>query len=232
MTPNQKNIVGKLFLGNLIVYAGLAYYFFGPPLPQLLSLLPRPTALAIQNKPATPRPFPPTTTPKPAPAPTLALRSIVRSVRPPAPPVVLPAAPAVPSGGSPQNPLTPGNEWQSLAAHAQAWYRLGNGGVHIDAALQAKPLDGMTLDVFAPGRLDQPIGQGTLQAASGSLVWAGGHWQADGDWLARVTNSNAVSIQYKLTSAVKDISRKTCHSYWENIGTSRVYWTVCDNQGD
>jgi len=122
------------------------------------------------------------------------------------------------------------NSWQTLNPGERVWYKIGSGGFHLSVFLEAKPLDGMSLDVYAPGQLDQPIGRGTLQLASGSLVWAGGHWQSEGDWLARVTNGNPASVQYKLTSSAKDISGKSCYSYWEDIGTQHVYWTECQGR--
>ena len=123
--------------------------------------------------------------------------------------------------------MTPAGSWLTLGAGERVWYVIGSGGVHMDIFLEAKPLDGMTMEVYAPGQLDQPIGHGTFQAATGALVWAGGHWQSEGNWLARVINGNPVPVQYKLSSSTKDISNKTCYSYWEYIGDQPVYWTKC-----
>jgi hypothetical protein len=231
MTPKQRDILAKLFLGNLIVYVVLALFAFAPPLPQvaqLAELLNRPTAVALKQATALPRlTFPATYTPMLSPAPTRVVRPVARSVRPPAPPVASPTPPATYGGDSPSDPLTPADSWQTLGAGARVWYIIGSGGVHMDVFLEAKPLDGITMEVYAPGQLDQPIGHGTFQAASGSLVWAGGHWQSEGDWFARVINGNSFSVQYKLTSSAKNISGKSCYSYWENIGDARVYWTKC-----
>lgn len=195
---------------------------------------PSPTATATTPPPtSTPSSAPATFTPTPTRIRTAVFKVALVPPRPSPTQAVTPQPAPIPvsGGGDPHSPLTPGDTWQTLASHGQAWFLLGHGGVHIDAAVQAQPMDGVALDVFAPGNLDQPIGQGTLQASSGNLVWSGGHWQTDGDWLGRVTNNNSGSIQYKVTSSTKDISSKSCRSYWENIGTSRVYWTVCDNQG-
>lgn len=123
--------------------------------------------------------------------------------------------------------MIPADTWRTLGAGARVWYIVGSGGVHMDVFLQAKPLDGVTMEVYAPDQLDQPIGHGTYQAASGALVWAGGHWSSEGDWLARVVNGSSISVQYKLTSSAKNISNKSCYSYWEYIGDQRVYWTEC-----
>jgi hypothetical protein len=228
MTPNQKDVLTKLVLGNLIVYGVLAFFAFGPPLPQVIDLLGRPTAVARQPAIISPRPaFPPTYTPAPSPIPTRVMGPVLRNVRPPVPAVASPAHPAARVGDDPANPLTPADAWRTLGAGERVWYIVGSGGVHMDVFLEAKPLDGVTMEVYAPGLLDQPIGQGTFQAATGRLVWAGGHWQSEGAWLARVINGNSVPIQYKLTSSVKDVAGKSCYSYWENIGTERVYWTEC-----
>lgn len=226
MTPNQKNILVKLVVGNLIVYVVLAYWFLGLPVPQIsdlaaliptAALKPTPTLIRVTTTVTRLPTLEPTPTQKPPPT--------SRLIRPTAKPI---AQQAIPQGTSPSSPMLPGDAWQTLAAGAQVWYKIGDGGVHIDVALQAKPLDGLTMEVYAPRQMDQPIGHGTYQKQTDSLVWAGGHWQADGAWLARINNSNSAPVQYKLSSNVKDISNKTCHSYWEYLGTAPVYWTVCE----
>jgi len=229
MTPNQKSILVKLVLGNLILYAVLAFFVFGPPLPQfsdLIALLPTRALIA------TPTPRKPTATVTSAPSstPTLTPKPTTRIVRAfaatttPSQQLAVAAA----TGTNPQNPMMPGDSWRALGANSQVWYKIGDGGVHMDVALQSKPLDGVTLDIFAPNQLGQPIGQGTYQSQTGSLVWSGGYWQADGSWLARIVNSSPTTAQYKITSVVKDISAKSCNSYWEYIGDKYVYWTKCD----
>jgi hypothetical protein len=228
MTPNQKDILAELVLGNLIVYVVLAFFAFGPPLPQLDDLMGQLPALALQPTKTLPRPTaPPTAIPVSSPVPTLVIRPVLRNVRPPASSVASPVPLTTRAGVSPSNPMTPMDSWLTLGAGERVWYVIGSGGVHMDVSLEAKPLDGMTMEVYAPGQLDQPIGHGTFQAATGALVWAGGHWQSEGNWLAHVINGNPVSVQYKLTSSAKDISNKTCYSYWENIGDARVLWTEC-----
>jgi len=228
MTPNQKNTLAKLVLGNLMVYAGLAFLAFGPPLPPLDDLTSRLPAVALQPTKASPRPTAlPTSVPTPAPTHTLVIQPASRSARPPAPPVASPAPLTTRAGANPSNPMTPADAWLALGAGERVWYVVGSGGVHMDVFLEAKPLDGVTMEVYAPGQFDHPIGQGTFQTATGALVWAGGHWQAEGDWLARVINANPAPVQYKLTSSARDISSKSCYSYWENIGSEPVYWTEC-----
>ena len=143
--------------------------------------------------------------------------------------VAVPLPPAVPArnGDSPMNALNPDGAARTLGAGASVWYKVGNGGEHIDVFLDATPLSGMALYVYAPGNLSDPIGQGTPQKSTGRLVWAGGHWQSEGDWFARVTNSNPMAVQYTLTSSAHEINKKSCYSYWEHIGTQPVYWTEC-----
>jgi hypothetical protein len=227
MTPNQKSILVKLVLGNLVLYAVLAFFVFGPPLPSfpdLIALLPTraPTATPTPRKPTA------TVTSVPSPTPTLAPKPTTRIVRAPVATPVPQIPVAAATGANPQNPILPADEWRMLGANSQVWYKIGDGGVHMDVALQSKPLDGVTFEVYAPNQLGQPVGQGTYQNRTGSLVWAGGFWQAAGSWLARIVNSNPMSVQYKMTSAVKDISNKSCNSYWEYIGDKYVYWTKCE----
>jgi hypothetical protein len=228
MTPNQKDILGKLVLGNLIVYMVLAFLAFGPSLPQRVDLMSGLPAVALQptRTPSRPTSSPTSILARSATA-TLVIRPVLRNVRSPAPPVTSPAPLTAQAGGSPSDPMIATDSWQTLGAGGRVWYLIGSGGVHMDVFLEAKPPDGMTLEVYAPGQLDQPIGHGTFQAATGALVWAGGHWQSEGDWLACVINGNPVPVRYKLTSSAKDISGKSCYSYWENIGAQRVYWTKC-----
>jgi hypothetical protein len=125
--------------------------------------------------------------------------------------------------------MLPADSWRTLGGGSHAWFMVGSGGVHMDVFLEAKPIDNVSMDVYAPNQIDQPIGSGTVDK-SGRLAWAGGHWQSDGNWLALVTNKSPAPVQYKLTSAIHDISHKSCYSYWEYIGTSRVYWTKCEQQ--
>lgn len=156
-------------------------------------------------------------------APTPASQRVAAPTKAAAPP----AAPAAPSGDSPSNPLIPGDSWHLLASGASVWYKVGNGGDHMDVFLEANPLDGMTFEVFTPDNLQRPIGQGSLDNTRSRLVWAGGHWNSSGDWLARVNNANPMAVQYKLTSSTRVIGMCDSVSYWEWIGKNLVYWTRC-----
>jgi len=111
--------------------------------------------------PATPTPFL-------APLYVSALPSSLSFVRPPS----SSAAPVV-TTRSGDSPMIPDGAARTLSAGAGAWYKIGNGGEHIDVFLDANPLSGMALDLYAPGNLSDPIGRGTLQQATGRLVWAG-----------------------------------------------------------
>lgn len=136
--------------------------------------------------------------------------------------------PAPVSGGtSPSNPLDPTGNWETLGAGAGVWYRIGSGGVHMDVFLDANPLGNVSMAVYAPNQLHKPIGNGTPSQGRTRLVWAGGHWRSQGDWIAKITNGNPMPISYRLTSSVIDISNKSCYSYWEWIGPNHVYWTEC-----
>ncbi len=226
MTPKQKNLLLKLFLGNLIVYAILAIFVFKPPLPQLadlIALLPS----RVPSQAPTPKPLP-TPTRLPSTIPTVLPKPTIRVVRASVPTLLPQPNPSGATGANPASPLVPINGWQTLSAGSSVWYVIGDGGVHMDVAMQAKPLDGVTFEVYAPAQLDQPIGHGTYQTQTDSLVWAGGQWQANGNWLARILNRNPMAVQYKFTSSAKDIHNKSCRSYWETLGGSPVYWTVCE----
>jgi hypothetical protein len=169
----------------------------------------------------------------PAPVPSPVAPSIPVIVIPPNPAPaqsnVLPAnnPPPVSSGASPSNALMAAGSWETLGAGAAVWYRIGNGGVHMDVFLDAIPMSNVSMQVFAPNQFHKPIGYGTLSKDGARLVWAGGHWKSQGDWVAKITNGNPIPISYRLTSSAIDISNKSCYSYWEWIGPNYVYWTEC-----
>jgi len=167
-------------------------------------------------------------TPVPVPLKVVSPPSSGSSIRPPANFAPAPVVPAR-SGDSPANALQADGATRTLAAGASVWYKVGNGGERIDVFLDANPLSGMSFAVYAPGNLSDPIGHGTLQQSTGRLVWAGGHWRSEGDWMARVANNNPMAVRYTLTSSARAIGNKSCSSYWENYPTGqRVYWTECE----
>ncbi len=134
------------------------------------------------------------------------------------------AAPS-PSGDSPLNAIVAGDTWRNIGSGASVWYKIGKAGDHMEVFLEASPLQGVSMQVFAPGNLDRPIGQGSLER--GRLVWAGGKWNSSSDWLARVTNNNPGTVSYRLTSSTREIGACDSWSYWEWIGKNLVYWTAC-----
>ncbi len=231
MAGNQKRLIVILFLLNLLVWGG--GYAAWRLLPDYES-----TALALlqmgSSPTAVPRSVPPTPTRSPQPVAVATPTRALTTQRPAAPRALplaaatsLPQPRAVPAGVLPSTPLVPGDAWQTLTPGASVWYRIGKGGDHIDARLEAKPLDGMAMDVFAPGNLERPIGRGTLQRGTDGLAWSGGHWDSAGDWLAKITNGSPASVQYRVVSATNTIGTCDSISYWETLGGAPVYWTRC-----
>jgi hypothetical protein len=244
MTLKQAGVVLGLVLSNLIVYV-TGYFLLNmkiepppvapqPTLVVLLEITALPTATTRPTFTATPRPTPTSTwTPLPQPlaAPTVASPTPIRPratrPRPTATPVSSPHPPLPPGGANSSNPLMPGSAWQTLPAGASVWYKLGQGGEHIDALLESKIPDGVSMEIFSPSNLDHPIGRGTFERNLGGLSWSGGHWESGGDWLARVTNGSSIAIQYRVTAATQEIDKCESISYWEWIGSNYVYWTRC-----
>ncbi len=149
----------------------------------------------------------------------------------PSKPVAPPPAPAanVSAVSDPMRSLEPSNTWQVIDPGSATWHKIGFGGVHMDVVLEVDPAGSLTMDVFPPGDFNRAIGQGTPNKGDTSrLVWAGGHWRAQGDWMARITNNTSVAVRYKLTSSANDVSNKSCYGYWEWIGADHVWWTVCN----
>ncbi len=189
---------------------------------------------------AAPLPLPPvvvsSSVPAPSPLPPVVVSSGLAA---PLPPVIPPSNNPAPAngvtsdanslGGSTRDSaLVPGDTWRSLDAGANVWYRIGSSGDHMDVWLDATPRTGVGMTIYAPNGSDQPVGRGTPHNADPTrLVWSGGHWSGDGYWYALITNSNPISIQYRVTSTQQDITNKTCWSYWEYIGSNPVYWTKC-----
>lgn len=136
--------------------------------------------------------------------------------------------PAAPAGGTdPSNALQPGDAWRPLAANSSVWYKIGTGGNHLVANLQAQPIDGMQMEVYAPNIWDKPIGMGSRSNGVEGLVWAGGRWESYGDWFARVVNGNASAVTYRLMVNSNEIPPCEIIGYWEYIGTNYVYWKKC-----
>ena len=145
------------------------------------------------------------------------------------PPAYIPPAPITYGGSTRSGALEPSNSFRTLNAGASVWYRIGTSGIHMDVWLDANPLGGVSMAIYAPNGSDTPIGRGTPDNSNPPrLVWSGGHWQGEDNWYALITNSNPVPVQYRIQSTARDISNKTCFSYWEYIGTALVYWTKCD----
>ena len=138
-------------------------------------------------------------------------------------------APMVNYGNTRNDALMPDGSWQTLGAGGVVWYLIASGGPHIDVKLTAEPISGVLLDIFAPNQSDVPIGRGTATKSDPpTLIWSGGSWRTNGNWYARITNSYSAPIRFQVVSTATQMGQKDCYSYWENIGTSLVYWTECN----
>lgn len=164
-----------------------------------------------------------------SPAPVKPSTSSAVAAKPVTPPSAAPkvAAPAAPSATTSAGSANLVNTWQTLGPGSVVWLKLGSGGDHIDASLEANSLDGVSMQVFAPDSPDRPIGQGSVQNSTGHLVWSGGKWSSIGDWMARIANTSSAAVWYKLTISGYSIGQCDSISYWEKIGTADVYWTRC-----
>lgn len=250
MSGTQKGILAVLVLGNLVLYS-LGYFALQSPAAQQNASTPTveavslpPTVIARPQVVASPTrtlratsTFTPTPIPKPSltASPTLApqpptatpvRKPTVRRVSAPATRTP-PPPPVTQSGADPFSPLLPGDAWQTLSPKTSVWYKVGNGGDHMDVLLQAQPIGGMKMEVFAPGNLGDPIGQGTPQRGLDGLAWSGGHWESNGAWFARITNDTFSAVQYRVISNTFVIGTCETISYWEYIGQTLVYWTRC-----
>jgi hypothetical protein len=192
-------------------------YFPPTPLPPVApqSIAPTPLPVALSSSYVAPTPLPP-------------VSSLAYPNNPA--PATIPPAPVTYGGTSQSNALEPSDSFRTLNAGASVWYRIGTNGTHIDVWLDANPLGGVSMAVFAPNGSDKPIGYGTPDHSdTPRLIWSGGHWQGEGNWYAKITNGSSVPVQYQIQTSAKDISNKSCYSYWEYIGTALVYWTKCNN---
>ncbi len=242
MSGKQKSLIAILVLSNLIVY-GLGFFVWqtlsaeepasSPPIAEQVAqveasstptstptLTRTPTPTSTPTSTATPTVVPPTDTATPT---STATRKPVLPTRP------RPSATLVPSPtpASPSGPLLPSDSWQTLGPNTSVMYKIGEGGNHIEAVLQAQPLNGMKMEVFAPNLWDHPVGMGSLQRGVDGLVWAGGRWEDYGDWMARITNGNPTAVQYRLLVNSQPIPGCEWIGYWEYIGPNYVYWKKC-----
>jgi hypothetical protein len=132
------------------------------------------------------------------------------------------------SGANPSDAMTPDGAPHSIPPGASLWFKIGTGGERMEVFLDSDPSDGVSLSIFGPGNTSDPIGHGTVQKNSQRLQWAGGHWNGEGVWYARITNNNSTTARFTFTSSSQAIGNKSCYSYWENYPTGqRVYWTEC-----
>ena len=214
-----------------------------PPVPQPYFVsAPTPLPPFVQQQPiySAPTPLPPlapqSITPTPLPPINWSSNYVAPTPLPPVssqsdpsnpPSVIIPPAPVTFGGTTRSSALEPSDSFRTLNAGASVWYRIGTSGTHIDVWLEANPLGGVSMAIYAPNGSDAPIGRGTPDNSQ-RLVWSGGHWEGEGNWYALIANSNPVSVQYRIQSSARDISNKSCYSYWEYIGTSLVYWTKCN----
>lgn len=248
MSWKQRFVIALLVLGNLVLYglflialrtlapqqaagspptaAKLAQVETTPPWTPPPALTPTPTSTPTETWTPTATLVPPT--PSATPSPTVTPPPTATSTRTRVPTRIRPRATPVPAPSpTPSGPLLPSDTWRTLGPKSSVWYKIGEGGYHINAILQAQPLDGMTMEVFAPNLTDRPIGLGSLQRGVDGLVWAGGRWEKWGDWTARITNDNASAVQYRLVVSTSEIPACETIGYWEYIGTNLVYWQRC-----
>lgn len=223
MSSKQKFILALLVFANLVLY-GLSFIAMQTlnsqqatsPQPTEVELVlvevlatstPTPTPTATSTPTESPTPTAtlvlPTPSETPTPSATPTRRPAPTRTRPPATPV--PARSPTPSASNSSGPLVPSDAWQTLGPNASVWYKIGQGGYHIEAILQAEPLEGTRMEVFAPNVWDHPIGVGSPQRGMDGLVWSGGRWEEYGDWMARITNGTSAAVQYRLLVKTNEI---------------------------
>jgi hypothetical protein len=242
MTGKQKGIIFGLVTLNLIVYVlGYAVWTYvagqntsPPEVAQISSpsapsptSSPSPTVAPSFTRTPTRLPTPTATwTATPAPSATATVtRPRVATRRSPTP-TPRPVATAVPAGTR-SNPLMPSENWLKLQGGGEVWFKIGNGGDHIDALVQGDPIHSLSMQVYAPDVPDRPIGIGSPQSALNGLAWSGGHWDSTEPWLARIANSSSITADYRVVSTTSVIGKCDSVGYWEYIGTRLTYWTLC-----
>lgn len=143
-------------------------------------------------------------------------------------PVVVPTVNAK-RGTSPYDAMEPNDTWQTIAANANIWYRIGEEGlnrVHLDVWLDAYGKGGIGFAVYSPeqaGDLSPATaakGRGTVNRSDKThdLSWSG-QAPAGGAWYVLVTNSNSAPLPYKVGyNRVVTGPRDCSGPYWEWIG--------------
>ena len=242
MSGKQKSLIAVLVLSNLIVYTlgffawqtlpaaeptspspdQIAERAVSPPPTFTLTRTPTPTLTSTPPPTPTPTTVPPTATATPKPAATY--RPVVKRINPS--PTRVPTQSPTSSAANSSGPLLPGDDWRMLAPNASVMYTIGQGGNKMQAVLQSQHLDALRMEVFAPNVWDHPIGVGSLQRGLDGLVWSGGSWGTDGDWMARVTNAGPAAVQYRLVVSSQAVGCDMT-GYWEYIGKDYVYWRKC-----
>lgn len=140
-------------------------------------------------------------------------------------------------GTSPYDAMEPNDAWQTIAANANIWFRIGEEAldrVHLDVWLDANGKGGIGFAVYSPeqfGQLSQttpPKGRGTANKSDKThdLSWSG-QAPAGGTWYVLVTNSNSTPLSYKVGYNRVVTGPKDCSGpYWEYIGAHVNSMTV------
>lgn len=141
-------------------------------------------------------------------------------------------------GAGPSDALDITDTWQTMDPGGRVWYRIGEGmnPQHLEVWLDAYGRPGMAFSVYSPEQMygvswpnTPPKGKGTYNKTmpTHDLTWTG-QSPAGGTWYIMVSNLGTVPLQYKLGFNRDETGKKKCISYWEWIGTDRVYWTACN----
>ncbi len=132
-------------------------------------------------------------------------------------------------GTSPYDAMEPNDAWQTIAANANLWFRIGEetlDRVHLDVWLDAYGKSGINFAVYSPEQFSDlspatpPKGRGTANRndKTHDLNWSG-QAPAGGAWYVLVSNSNSTPLSYKVGYNRVVTGPKDCSGpYWEWIG--------------
>ncbi len=154
-------------------------------------------------------------------------------VRQVATPVRTPTAVAAAlKGDSPWTAIDADDVWRTIGPGGRIWHKFDQLPTpHIlEAWLDSNGRREIGFAIYGPDQIralpdTKPVGRGTYNRnlPDHDLRWVGSS-AIDGPWYALVTNGAQVALPYKI-GYNKELLKHSCHSYWENIGPNRVYWT-------
>ncbi len=106
-----------------------------------------------------------------------------------------------PKGDNPADAMIPDGNWRFAGPHSSVWYKIDDGGLHLEIWLDTNGQNGLSLAIYAPDQKDldgKPVGRGSFNKFQPHDLFWSGRTSAHGIWYAVVANANPYAFPYSL----------------------------------